>query len=376
MRWSLKLGRIFGIDVYVHITFLVLLGFIGLSYWTSSHSLLAAGQGMLFFLCLFACVLLHEFGHCLVARRYGIATRDITLLPIGGMARLERMPDKPIQELWVALAGPAVNVVIAGVLFLWLTVTRTWSPVAELATVEGNIAEKLFGVNIFLVAFNLLPAFPMDGGRVLRALLAMRMDYARATRISANIGQAMAIVFGFAGLFGNPMLILIALFVWVGAAQEASAVEMKSTFHGVHVREAMMTEFKSVTAETRLAEITRHLLTGSQRDFPVTDGSRVVGILRHGDVFPALHELGEQGRVGDAFSREYEELDVNESLESAMSRVQVEKGLTMPVLENGKLVGLLTAENIGEYLMIRSALANRAIPPPLPSLAKEAKDFP
>jgi Zn-dependent protease/CBS domain-containing protein len=375
MRWSLKLGRILGIDVYIHITFLLLLGFIGLSYWMPDHSLMAAGQGMLFFIGLFACVLLHEYGHCLTARRYGIATRDITLLPIGGLARLERMPDKPVQELWVALAGPAVNVVIAAGLSVWLTATRTWVPMFDFASTDGNFAEKLLIVNLFLVGFNMLPAFPMDGGRVLRALLAMRMEYARATHISARIGQGMAVVFGFVGLFGNPMLMLIALFVWIGAAQEASAVDMKSTFHGVPVREAMLTDFKSITPDTILSEITHYLLTGSQRDFPVLEEGRVVGVLRHGDVFPALHEFGDRGSVAGVFSREFEAVEANEWLETAMSRAQAEKGLTMPVLESGKLVGLLTAENIGEFLMIRAALANRVVPPPLPAAARDTPEY-
>ena len=232
MKWSFKLGRILGIDVYVHFTFLLLLGFVGLAHWLPGRSLEAALTGMLFFAGLFVCVLLHEYGHALAARKYGIATRDITLLPIGGLARLERMPEKPSQELVVALAGPLVNVVIAVGLFVGLMLTGNWQPLSSLTTTSGNLVERLLVVNVFLVLFNLLPAFPMDGGRVLRSLLAMRMEYARATRIAARIGQGMAALFGFAGLFGNPMLLLIALFVWIGAGQEAAAVEMKSSFSG------------------------------------------------------------------------------------------------------------------------------------------------
>ena len=204
MKWSLKLGRILGIDVYVHFTFLLLLGFVSLAHWMTERSLEAALTGLLFFTGLFACVLLHEYGHALAARKYGIATRDITLLPIGGLARLERMPDKPSQELVVALAGPLVNVIIAAGLFLGLTLSGTWQPLATLTTTNGNLLERLLAVNVFLVLFNLLPAFPMDGGRVLRSLLAMQLDYARATRIAARIGQGMALVFGFIGPLTNP----------------------------------------------------------------------------------------------------------------------------------------------------------------------------
>jgi Zn-dependent protease len=226
-------------------------------------------------------VLLHEYGHALAARKYGIATRDITLLPIGGLARLERMPDKPSQELVVALAGPLVNVIIAAGLFLGLTLTGTWQPLASLTTTSGNLLERLLAVNVFLVLFNLLPAFPMDGGRVLRSLLALQLDYARATRIAARIGQGMAFVFGFIGLFTNPMLLLIALFVWVGAAQEAAAAEMKASFTGVTVREAMLTDFKVLAPENTLGDATRLILAGSQQDFPVLSNGQFGGMLGH-----------------------------------------------------------------------------------------------
>ena len=202
MGWSLHLGRWLGIDVYIHITFLLLLAFIGVNHGIAARSVDAALSSVLFFVGLFICVLLHEYGHALAARRYGVATRDITLLPIGGVARLERMPEKPSQEFVVALAGPAVNVVIASGLFLGLQVGGWWQPLATLSTTSGNLFERLLVANVFLVLFNLLPAFPMDGGRVLRSLLAMRMEHGRATRIAARIGQGMAVLFGFAGLFG------------------------------------------------------------------------------------------------------------------------------------------------------------------------------
>lgn len=175
MKWSWKLGRFAGIDVYIHTTFLLLIGFIGVSYWLQERSLAAVVGGIGFILALFLCVVLHEYGHALTARRYGISTRDITLLPIGGVARLERMPDEPRQELWVALAGPAVNVVIAAALFGWLFINGSLMPLETLSVTSGSFLERLMLVNITLVAFNLLPAFPMDGGRVLRALLATRL---------------------------------------------------------------------------------------------------------------------------------------------------------------------------------------------------------
>jgi len=211
MKWSWKIGEYKGIGVYIHATFLLIIIWVAYLHWDAGQSLAETINGIIFVLAIFACVVLHEFGHALTAQKYNIKTRDITLLPIGGVARLERMPDDPRQELYVALAGPAVNVVIAAAIFIWLMITSALEPVTSLTVTSGSFLERLMIVNIFLVLFNMLPAFPMDGGRVTRALLAMRMDYARATHIAANLGQGMALLFGFLGFFTNPFLIFIAL---------------------------------------------------------------------------------------------------------------------------------------------------------------------
>src|SRR3990172_5668831 len=199
MKWSWRVGRIAGIDLYVHVTFVILVGWVALSHYLARRSGADALMGVAFILTLFAIVVLHELGHALTARRFGIPTRDITLLPIGGGARLERMPEDPMQELLVAVAGPAVNVGIAAVLAILIYVLTGLSPHYELALVGGDFLTKLMWVNLLLVGFNLIPAFPMDGGRALRALLARRGDYVRATQIAASIGQAIAIVFGVLG---------------------------------------------------------------------------------------------------------------------------------------------------------------------------------
>jgi Zn-dependent protease/CBS domain-containing protein len=360
MSWSLHLGRWLGIDVYLHITFLLLLAFIGLSHGLAARSLDAALGGVLFFAGLFVCVLLHEYGHALAARRYGIATRDITLLPIGGLARLERMPDKPWQEFVVALAGPAVNVVIAGGLFAGLLLRSSWQMPAGFSVTSGGFIERLLVANVFLVLFNLLPAFPMDGGRVLRSLLAMRMDYARATGIAAAIGKGMAVLFGFAGLFASPMLLLIALFVWIGASQEAAAAQMKSSFAGATVRDAMLTDFRALAPRDSLADATKLLLAGSQTDFPVVEDGWVVGILDHGTLFQALRERGDSAHVSDVMRSEFVTLRADQSLDEALAEVRAEGGLTMAVSEHGRFVGLLTPENVGEFFMIRRALAEKS----------------
>jgi Zn-dependent protease/predicted transcriptional regulator len=368
MKWSLKLGRILGIDVYLHFTFLLLLGYIGLTHWATGRSLVAGLTGVVFFAGLFACVLLHEYGHALMARHYGIQTADITLLPIGGVARLERMPDQPRQELWVALAGPAVNFAIAAGLFVWLRWSQWWEPLGALTTTQGSLLERWMIVNCLLVGFNLLPAFPMDGGRVLRALLALRMPYGRATRVAATIGQAMAVLFGFVGLFGNPMLLFIALFVWIGASQEATAAELKTSFDGLPAQAAMLTEFRVLAPQQTLGETARLLLAGSQQDFPVVDQDRLVGLLLRADLIQALQTRGEATPVGQVMGPIAETAEATEPLQKVLSRANAGAGLPVLVLHQGRLVGMITTENVGELFMIRAALSKRAmpVPPPLP----------
>src|SRR6186713_965113 len=216
MKWSLRVGRLFGIPLYVHFTFFLFLVWVAAESWRMGGSTGGALVEVLFMCALFGCVVLHEYGHALTARRFGIGTRDITLLPIGGLARLERMPDDPKQELWVALAGPAVNFVLGALLFLWLAATGTWTPLTSVGVTTGPLAQQLLLANLTLGVFNLIPAFPMDGGRVLRALLALRIDRPRATLVAAKIGQGLAVVFGVLGLFTSPMLVFIAVFVWIG----------------------------------------------------------------------------------------------------------------------------------------------------------------
>ncbi|MDW8309447.1 MAG: site-2 protease family protein [Verrucomicrobiales bacterium] len=360
MHWSFRLGRFFGIDVYVHFTFLLLLGFIGITHWIQFRHLGAALNGVAFFVALFACVLLHEYGHALTARRFGIRTRDITLLPIGGLARLERMPDQPLQELWVALAGPAVNVVIALLLIGYLAAAAIVVPVEQLSVTGGPFLARLAAVNVFLVLFNLLPAFPMDGGRVVRALLATRMDYARATRIAARLGQFMAFVFGFVGLFWNPLLLFIALFVWIGAEQEAGLVQMKSALVNTPLRAVMITDFRTLAPDDTLARAVEYILGGFQQDFPVVDADgRLVGVLTRNDLIRGLSEMGRMARVDSVMQRDFQVATPFDVAENILARLQECNCHSLPVVHEGRVVGLLNAENLGEFLMIQSALRRR-----------------
>lgn len=356
MKWQWKLARIAGIDVYMHATFLLIIGWVALSHWTEQRTIEAVISGILFILLLFIFVVMHEYGHALTARKFGIKTRDITLYPIGGVARLERMPEKPIEELWVALAGPAVNVVIAAVLFGYLVFTRTFVPMTSLTVSTGPFIERLMMVNLWLVLFNLIPAFPMDGGRVLRALLGLRLEYVRATQIAASIGQGIAFIFGFIGLFSNPFLVFIAFFVWMGAAQEASMVQMKSSISGIPVSRAMLTDFQTLGPRDTLTRVVGLVLAGSQHDFPVIQEERVIGILERDAFIAALSNKGQSASVLDVMRSNVPEVDSYEMVEGALSRLQESGAKTLPVTHNGQLVGLINAENITEFLMIRSAL--------------------
>lgn len=355
MKWSFKLGRFLGIDVFVHFTFLILLAVIGLAHWMPERSLGAALSGVLFFAMLFLCVLLHEYGHALMARCFGVGTRDITMLPIGGVARLERMPEKPMQELLVALAGPAVNVVIALALGAWLTLEHAWEPLSALGIAEGGMIERLVAVNIGLVLFNMLPAFPMDGGRVLRAVLAMKMDSARATSIAAKVGKVMAVLFATYGLFTNPMLILIAFFVWSGASQETTLAWVRSVVTGATVRDAMVTSFHTVTPSTTLKEMAALMLSGEQRDYPVMKREHLIGMLSHADLLAAMQTSPLGTPVITLMRTDVPTLNEAELLDDVLLRDREDDTVAIPVLNHGVLAGLLTAENMHEYFIIREA---------------------
>jgi Zn-dependent protease/CBS domain-containing protein len=369
MKWSWSLGRVIGIEVFIHATFVILLVWTAAIHYLRQGTFAAAAWGVVFTLAVFGTVVLHELGHALTARRFGIRTRDITLLPIGGVARLERMPDDPRQELWVAFAGPAVNAAIAAILYAFLALSGgpLTLPAADFYA-QGPFLTKLMWVNVTLAAFNLLPAFPMDGGRVVRAILAMRVDHVQATQTAARIGQGMALVLGLFGLFFNVFLLIIALFIWIGAAGELAAVQVRAALGGLPVAAAMMTDFRTLSPDGTLGEAAAQLLAGSQVDFPVTAAGNVVGVLTRADLLRGLTEGGPEGRVGDAMQRQFVIADPSEMLDVALERAQGCACQTVPVVRDGHVVGVVTMDNIGELLMLQAALrpsrrAGRGAPP-------------
>lgn len=342
----------------MHITFVLLIGWLGLGYYNSGGSA-AAASGIIFILLLFLCVVLHEFGHAIAAKAYGINTPDITLLPIGGVARLERMPEEPKQELMIAIAGPLVNVIIAVCLFLVIGSRGDVDP--RTAMQSGDMLVHLLAINVWLVLFNLLPAFPMDGGRVLRALLATRFSYARATQVAATVGQAFAFIFGFIGLFSNPFLIFIALFVYIGASQEAAVAQMRDITRRLPVSSAMVREFRSLPTDATLEEAADALIATSQHDFPVLDQTgNVAGVLTRHDLISALRKNDPAIRVGDVMRRDIPVVTTGTPFNEAFRIMQENNLPAVPVLDGMKrLVGLLTPENVTELMMIHSALPRR-----------------
>ena len=389
MGWSFRIARIWGIEVRVHVTFLLLLAFFAFgAYQQAGNPELgrrAAVMTTLFILLLFLCVLLHEFGHALAAARYGIKTPDITLLPIGGVARLQRMPDRPAQELVVAIAGPLVNVVIAAALFVGTGLSRSLGGLDQLADVRtpaNDLLGSVLRINVALVLFNLIPAFPMDGGRVLRALLAMRMNYARARRVAATVGQILAFGFAFWGLaVGNPLLVLIAVFVYFGAGQEAAAAQMRDLARHVSVREAMVTEFVTLPASATLAQAVEALLRTSQHEFPVVGegggGGDVIGVLTRDDMIRALREGGPDVPVTAVMRRDVPTVAVDTPFDRAFQMMNESQVPAVLVRDGaGRVVGVVTPENVGEMMMVQAALGDgggrrRRWASPVPATASE-----
>lgn len=351
--WSWRLGRLFGIEIRVHATFLLLLGWVAVTHLTAGDGLATAASGVAYVLAVFAIIVMHELGHALTARRFGIATRDITLLPIGGVASLERMPSKPSQELLVAIAGPAVNVALALLLFVALVVMGAIEDVTRLSLVGGPFIAKLMWTNVGLAAFNVVPAFPMDGGRVLRSLLAMRMGALRATDVAARIGQALALVFGLVGLFFNPFLVFIALFVWMGAQTESRVAHVRAALAGVPAWRAMVTRFVAVSPAEPLASVAEHVLAGFQDDVPVVEGAHLVGVLAREQIMAAALAGDASMPAASCMRRDVPVVTETDSLDVALERLQASGRRSIPVVRGGDLVGLLPVENVAWVLHAR-----------------------
>ena len=369
MKMSFRLATIAGIGVHVHVTFLMLLAFFSVVYFRIG-GVEAVAYGLSVLLSIFACVVLHEYGHALAARRYGIGTRDITLLPIGGVARLERIPRRPRHEFVIAAAGPVVNVLLGGLgLALMAALGMEFAVPREIVGVveqgeSGQVAVNwssylpaLVTVNGIIFLFNLIPAFPMDGGRILRSILATRMPHHRATEIAANVGKMFAVLFFFLGLQGHFLLILIAVFVFLGASGEASMAQMRHAFRGLPASAAMVTEFQQLKHTSTLSDAVAALLRSHQVDFPVLGaGGDLRGVLTRQRLVAALSTTGPETRVEDLPLAEVEPLDADAPLDTVWEHFSRHGSLCVPVVRDGRLIGLITSENVGEFVLVRQAL--------------------
>ena len=358
MKGFLRLGKIAGIRLEVHWTFALLLIWAGFIEFQNSGNFerVAVNQG--FILVLMACVVLHELGHALTARKFGIKTQRIILLPIGGVATLDKMPEKPGQELLVALAGPAVNVVIAIILSLIIPIKSYFNfdniMVEEMLYAPNlqNFLFYLFVANVMLVVFNLIPAFPMDGGRVLRALLAFRLSRVEATNIAASIGQALAIVFFILGFFVNPFLILIAFFIFFGAYGENQMVKQNSLLQGHLVKEATLTNITVLRPDNNVQEVIDILLASTEKDFVVAQDNDIVGIVTQKDVIK--YAKTPSRLVRDIMDKNFLVIDESTEITKVLELVGKEKKSFFPVTSNEKLVGAIDMVNISEFILLKT----------------------
>ncbi len=336
----------------MHITLLILLAWIAGSYALGGASIGATAIGVALVATIFVVIVVHELGHALVARRYGVGTRDIMLLPVGGIASLERTPEKPSQELAVALVGPAINLVLAALLWVGIRVTGGTTDLGAATSVGGAFVTQLFWINIGLALFNLIPAFPMDGGRALRALLSMRLGPERATDIAARMGRIFAIAIAIIGLFYNPLLLLIAFVVWSGATQERALSQLKHAISGVPVSAAMLRRVEAVEPHQPLEDAAALLLRGGLNQLPVIEAGKPVGVITRSDVATALAHAGPTATVAEAPQHPVIEVSPAESLDEVLDRLRHEPDSIALVIDHGQPVGVLTADALAAYVAL------------------------
>ena len=294
MRWSFPVGRLFDIPIRVHYTFLLLLAFI----WYAESTVLGPEAGfhsVVFWALIFLCVLFHELGHSLVAKSYGLEIASITLLPIGGVSQITEIPHDPIKEVAITIAGPIVNFLIAALLLLFGKLTDPSLQFSEISLQSGSTMVDLFWANVMLGLFNIIPAYPMDGGRILRGIIAMKKEYVEATRLAADVGKLFAIAFIIVGFFYNLWLILIGIIIFGGASSEAEAAALSSRLGKITVGELMITDFKTISPDEPLTAVVEKSLHTFQNDFPVVSDGKFVGVLMRSSVIESFyHRLHER----------------------------------------------------------------------------------
>lgn len=359
MKWTIKIGTLFGIGLNLHLTFILLLGILGSFTWLSTGQLWMVLTGGLLVAAVFICVLFHELGHALVGGIFGIKTREITLLPIGGIARMENNPEKPAQEVWITLAGPAANLVIASCLMVGLLAMKRFGSGQTITLFSDSFLSRLILINLFLAAFNLLPAFPMDGGRVLRALLTKRLGRRRGAVCAAKMGLGIATLVAVMGIFYNPWLLLIALIIFLGARAEATFVEMKFALKGLRVSDAMITRYRTLSTHDRLDVAAGELLASDQRDFPIVDSGQVVGLLSRKRLIKLLEIRPVSTQISQVLPHQFLAVEGTDSLLAAVEKMRQYRVESVPIVMENLIIGLLTTGHVNELIRVNSALMHR-----------------
>jgi Zn-dependent protease len=362
MSWSFPIGSFKGTVVKVHLTLLIFLAWVGFNYYAFGGAD-AALSSIVFILLIFASVTAHEFGHVLVGRRFGVRTQDIILLPIGGASRMEEIPDDPKQEAMIGLAGPLVSLAIAGILILIMGRFPTFEDLAPERLAEQIVPiPQLALVNLLITAFNLLPAFPMDGGRILRAALSTRMGRLRATRTAARLGQAFAILFGLFGLLsGNIILMLIALFVYFAASAESGSVRMSEAARGLAAGDAMITSFESLPLHATVSDAADALLRTTQSEFPVTDSEgHFQGVLTRNKIIATLRDEGSGISVARAMDTDIPVVGRGSALGRLLPQLQTGATAAAVLDKAGHLLGYITLQNLVENMLIAEAPRQRS----------------
>jgi stage IV sporulation protein FB len=357
-RFAVQIATVFGIPIRIHLTFVLLLVWIGMAAAASSRDV---PREIAFVLALFGCVLLHETGHALAARRFGVATSEIVLYPFGGIARLQSIPGG-WAELAIALAGPLVNVVLAAMCAAGLFALHVPHPFRQALPWQNmGLVQKLLWANLTLVVFNMIPAFPMDGGRVLRAVLAIGLGQQTATRIAAFVGQLIAGAFVLIGLINaNFLLAFIGLFVFLGASQEVAFQTSRSAVAGRTAREAMITRFETLAPQDTLGRAADLLLATHQHDFPVLDAwNRIAGMMPRATLLEGLARSGRDAPVLEVMQRDPATVGPETDLESVLQTMQGDPGRPLLVVENGALQGMITFENLAEFIVLSRQIPRR-----------------
>lgn len=355
---SLKLGKVFGIPIAIHWTFFILvIWIVGMNVYKGQPIDIAIWSG-LFIISIFACVILHELGHALAAKRFGIVTKSILLLPIGGVASLEKIPEEPKKEIFVALAGPFVNMIISTLIFVYLFYRGELLPEKFMTSTitYDNFLIFLMIANVFLGLFNLTPAFPMDGGRILRALFAFKMDRLSATEMASKVTSVFAIIFVLIGIFNNPMLVFIALFILLGSREEYEAVKTQSAIRGFKTSDVLMKNFTILNANDTISTAVEALLNGQDTRFLVQENNEIKYVLTKTDIIKALSEKGNEKNIRQYVSAITFIAEKDLSLEKLMETMVKHQFSIVPVQDNGKLIGIVDLENIKEFISIQNIL--------------------